>query len=186
MLGRLPQFPPCRPQHPEIHCFNSSSIDRNASSPLRAASSPARNAVRRSCDSRSQARSMEFCSAGSRLLQSGPAHLLPRFGPVPSGRKERASRRTGTPWKLKATLGTLVGALPLNTELEIQPRRELEHAGAGGRVVRSDRFAGLAKLRTVRNINVCRGDIEIRMIEDVAASLQPGTTKRAPVKHRRP
>jgi len=34
----FPQFPRRRPQKPELHCFNSSSMARNASSPLMAVS----------------------------------------------------------------------------------------------------------------------------------------------------
>jgi len=65
-----PQFLNCRPQKPKLHFFNSSSMVRNASSPSTVASWPARKAARRSCDSSSHARSMEICSAGSRLRQS--------------------------------------------------------------------------------------------------------------------
>jgi len=38
ILRRFPQFPPRRPQEPEFHCLNSSSMARNASSPLMAVS----------------------------------------------------------------------------------------------------------------------------------------------------
>ena len=67
---RLPQFPSRWQRKPELHCFNSSSMARKASSPSMAVSWPVRKAAKRSWDSSSQARSTEYCSAESRLRQS--------------------------------------------------------------------------------------------------------------------